>query len=70
MTYNMATMLAEDTGAYELRNPLTGGMRKHAGWTRRLFGRKPTMTEPSEARQGGEPHDRSGKNEGRDGILL
>ncbi len=36
---NMANMMAEDTGAYELRNPLAGGMRNR-GLLRRLFGRK------------------------------
>ena len=36
---NIAAMLAEDTGAPELRNPLNSGM-KAEGWLRRLFGRK------------------------------
>lgn len=26
MTYNMANMMAEDTGAFELRNPVISGM--------------------------------------------
>ena len=36
---NIATMMAEDTGAPELRNPLTSGMRAK-GLLNRLFGRK------------------------------
>ena len=32
---NIASQLAEDVGAPELRNPLCGGMRGH-GWLRRL----------------------------------
>ena len=39
MFYNMANMMAEDAGAYELRNPLNSGMRKHS-WFRRWFMRK------------------------------
>lgn len=38
-TMNIAAMLAEDTGAPELRNPLNSGMRAR-GLLRRLFGRK------------------------------
>ena len=41
MIYNMSAMIAEDTGAAELRNPMCSGMRKKAGWFQRLFGRKP-----------------------------
>ena len=37
---NMANMLAEDTGAYELRNPMNSGMRKHSKFLAWLFGRK------------------------------
>ena len=33
---NIATMLAEDTGAPELRNPLNSGMKAES-WLRRLF---------------------------------
>ena len=36
---NISTMLAEDAGAPELRNPLAGGMRAK-GLLGRLFGRK------------------------------
>ena len=36
---NIATMLAEDTGAPELRNPLNSGMRSKS-WLNRIFGRK------------------------------
>ena len=36
---NIATLLAEDTGAPELRNPLNSGMRAK-GLLSRLFGRK------------------------------
>ena len=36
---NIAIMLAEDTGAPELRNPLNSGM-KAKSWLNRLFGRK------------------------------
>jgi len=36
---NIATLLAEDTGAPELRNPLNSGMRAK-GLLRRLFARK------------------------------
>ena len=36
---NISTMLAEDAGAPELRNPLAGGMRAK-GLLSRLFGRK------------------------------
>ena len=36
MTYNMANMMAEDTGLFELRNPVISGM--HAkGWVSRLL---------------------------------
>ena len=36
MTYNMANMMAEDTGLFELRNPVISGM--HAkGWGSRLL---------------------------------
>ena len=35
----MANMMAEDTGAMELRNPLTSGMQKRS-WLRKLFARK------------------------------
>ena len=36
MTYNMANMMAEDTGLFELRNPVVSGM--HAmGWVSRLI---------------------------------
>ena len=36
MTYNMANMMAEDTGLFELRNPVISGM--HAkGWVSRLI---------------------------------
>ena len=38
---NMATMMAEDAGAAELRNPLNSGMRSGSkGIIHRLFGRK------------------------------
>ena len=38
---NMATMMAEDAGATELRNPLNSGMRSGSkGIILRLFGRK------------------------------
>lgn len=36
---NISTMLAEDAGAPELRNPLAGGMRAK-GLLGKLFGRK------------------------------
>ena len=36
---NIANLLAEDTGAPELRNPLNSGM-KAKSWLNRLFGRK------------------------------
>ena len=36
---HIAVMLAEDTGAPELRNPLNSGMQAK-GWLSRLFGRK------------------------------
>ena len=36
---NISTVLAEDAGAPELRNPLAGGMRAK-GLLSRLFGRK------------------------------
>ena len=36
MNNNMATMLAEDAGAPELRNPLAGGMQA-TGWLNRLI---------------------------------
>ena len=36
---NISTVLAEDAGAPELRNPLAGGMRAK-GLLGRLFGRK------------------------------
>ena len=36
---NIAAMMAEDTGAPELRNPLNSGMRAK-GLLDRLFGRK------------------------------
>ena len=39
MFMNIATVLAEDTGAPELRNPLNSGMKAES-WLRRLFGRK------------------------------
>ena len=36
MTYNMANMMAEDTGLFELRNPVVSGL--HAkGWVSRLI---------------------------------
>ena len=35
MIHNMANMMAEDTGAYELRNPANNGMRAE-GWISRL----------------------------------
>ena len=38
---NMATMMAEDAGAAELRNPMNSGMRSGSkGIILRLFGRK------------------------------
>ena len=38
---NMATMMAEDAGAAELRNPLNFGMRsKTKGIIHRIFGKK------------------------------
>ena len=39
MFMNIAAVLAEDTGAPELRNPLSCGMRAES-WLSRLFGRK------------------------------
>ena len=39
MFMNIATLMAEDAGAPELRNPLAGGMQAK-GWLSRLFGRK------------------------------
>lgn len=36
---NIASLMAEDTGAPELRNPLNSGMRAKGFFTR-LFGRK------------------------------
>ena len=36
MIRNMANMMAEDTGAYELRNPEINGMRAE-GWISRLI---------------------------------
>ena len=33
---NLSSVLAEDVNAPELRNPMTGGMRKE-GWLRRLL---------------------------------
>ena len=39
MFMNIATVLAEDTGAPELRNPLNSGMKAES-WLRRLFSRK------------------------------
>ena len=35
MIHNMANMMAEDTGVYELRNPENNGMRAE-GWISRL----------------------------------
>ena len=41
ISMNMATMMAEDAGAAELRNPLNSGMRsKTKGIIHRLFGKK------------------------------
>ena len=38
---NMATMMAEDAGAAELRNPLNSGMQsKTKGIIHRIFGKK------------------------------
>ena len=38
---NMATMMAEDTGAAELRNPLNSGMRPRAKrFIHRIFGKR------------------------------
>ena len=39
MFMNIAAMMAEDTGAPELRNPLNSGM-KATTWLHRLFSRK------------------------------
>ena len=39
MFMNIATLMAEDTGAPELRNPLNSGMQAK-GWLSRLFGKK------------------------------
>ena len=39
-TCSMANMMAEDTGAYELRNPLNSGMRKHSKFISWLLGKK------------------------------
>ena len=39
MFMNIATLMAEDAGAPELRNPLAGSMQAK-GWLSRLFGRK------------------------------
>ena len=36
---NIAALLAEDTGAFELRNPLNSGMQAK-GLLKRFFGRK------------------------------
>ena len=36
---NIATLMAEDTGASELRNPMNSGMMA-TGWLSRLFSRK------------------------------
>ena len=36
MINNMANMMAEDTGVFELRNPKTSGMRAE-GWFSRLI---------------------------------
>ena len=36
---NIATLMAEDTGAAELRNPMNSGM-KATGWLSRIFGWK------------------------------
>ena len=36
---NIATLMAEDTGASELRNPMNSGMTA-TGWLSRLFSRK------------------------------
>ncbi|MBQ9007718.1 MAG: hypothetical protein IJ088_00085 [Clostridia bacterium] len=38
MTYNMANMMAEDTGMFKLRNPENSGMRAR-GWVARLIDR-------------------------------
>ena len=43
MFMNISTMLAEDAGAPELRNPLAGGMQAKGqakGLLNRLFGRR------------------------------
>lgn len=38
---NMATMMAEDAGATELRNPLNSGMRSQSkGIIHRIFGKR------------------------------
>lgn len=36
MNNNMANMMAEDSGVYELRNPMVSGMRTK-GWISRLL---------------------------------
>ena len=36
MTCNMANMMAEDAGLFELRNPVVSGMRAN-GWVSRLM---------------------------------
>jgi hypothetical protein len=41
---NIASMMAEDSGAPELRNPLNSGMRAK-GFFSRLFSRKPKERE-------------------------
>jgi len=38
MNHNMANMMAEDVGLYELRNPAFSGMRAK-GWFSRLISR-------------------------------
>ena len=37
MNYNMANMMAEDAGAFELRSPMTSGMHTADGLISRLF---------------------------------
>ena len=36
----LSTLLVEDAGAPEIRNPYASGMRPIQGWFRKLFGRK------------------------------